>query len=87
MLDKYVAPYLISTPGRIIALLCFGALTAFTVNGCMSIRLYWGDDLYHDESVPTHGYYKAINNLFQMGKKPYTYVWLDDNLDFSDEKA
>lgn len=53
----------------------------------MSIRLYWGDDLYHDESVPTHGYYKAINNLFQMGKKPYTYVWLDDNLDFSDEKA
>lgn len=53
-LDKYFAPYLISTMGRIVALLGFGALTVLMINGCSKIKLYWAAELYIDESVPTY---------------------------------
>ncbi len=63
-LEKYFAPYLISTTGRIVALLAFSALTVLSVYGCTKIRLYWSDELYIDESIPTYEFYQAKNKFF-----------------------
>ena len=86
-LAKFVAPYLLSSVGRLVTILSYTALIAFSINSIYNMRIFWSLDLYFTEEAPSHEYFIARDNLIKPGIKPRTQIKMTNNLDFSTEDA
>ena len=73
-LERYVTPCLFSTQGRIVATLVFVVITFVNVNGCMSIKQFWSNELSYIEGVPSYEYYQAKNKHFKFTMQPKTSI-------------
>ena len=71
---KYIAPELISTPGKASTLAIYAILTAVCLYGISIMPIYYGWDLYVNEGFITHEFSNLKRDHFPRTFEVFTFV-------------
>ena len=74
VLERFIAPEVISKPGKISILFFYALLIIACANGASKIKTYFSMDLYVTEDFSSFEYLNAERDYFQSGMEPFTIV-------------
>jgi len=87
ILDKYIAPEVVSRTGKVSIIFLYLVFTAVCVHGFISIRTLFTFDLFVSDDFRNFGYVKAKNEFQKPGLVPATYIEVAPDLNFYDEET
>ena len=84
-IKRYIAPELISTPGKISVLLIYAILTCVSLYGISMMRIYYGWDLYVNEGYISYEFSDLKREYFPRTFEVFTFVYSPAQLIYTEE--
>ena len=73
-IEKYMAPNLLTTPGRIVLLVIYVILIAGSVYGCINVEINFEFNYFIGEESDVADWFKQNDKYFSTGSLTTTYV-------------
>ena len=85
-IDKYLAPKLLTTPGRIALLVIYAILIQFSIYGCWKVRIDFKVTYFIGETAQVYGFFQENDKYFSTGS--FTTIYVDNSeIDFTSAAA
>lgn len=85
-IEKYMAPTLLTTPGRIVMLVIYAIIIAGSVYGCINVEINFEFNYFIGEESDVYEWFQQNDKYFNTGSITTTYVD-NSSVDYSSQET